>query len=191
MTDDEDYDLKPVEAAPKPHRIAKPVVAAPTAVLPPTAPADTDSIKNFRLPLGLLIGGVAIDVIESMLHGHGLMEAIIDVSVGLVITTIVMLAGVLIAAKVRSIDLGPFGAAVFKLAAISVAAPAMETMLGPLVRWFPMIGGFLPPLIAPVFAFAFLGALFDLDESDTWYCLCVMLVIGIGLYFARLYVLGS
>jgi len=187
MADDEDYDLKPVAAEPKPRRVAKPAAAAPVAVLPPTAPTDTDSIKNFQLPLWLLIGGVAIDVIASMLDRHGLVEAIIDVSVGLVVTTIIMLVGVLIAAKVRGIGLGPFGSAVFKLAAISVAAPAMETLLGPLVRWFPIIGGFLPPLIALVFAFAFLGALFDLDESDTWYCLCVMFVIGIGLWFARLY----
>jgi hypothetical protein len=41
-----------------------------------------------------------------------------------------------------------------------------------------------------VLYFALLGALFDLDESDTWYCMMVIFLIRLLVYFIQLGVMN-
>jgi hypothetical protein len=37
-----------------------------------------------------------------------------------------------------------------------------------------------------VLYFALLGVLFELDESDTWYCVCVIFLVRLAAYFLLL-----
>jgi hypothetical protein len=93
-----------------------------------------------------------------------------------------MLIGVLIAAKVRGIKLGPLGTAVLKLAAISVAPSAVALLITPIAMIIPF-GGFGVLLIQFCLYFALLGLMFDLDQSDTWYCVMIIFLINLGIYF--------
>ena len=97
--------------------------------------------------------------------------------------TAVMLLAMFIAAKVRGIDLGKLGVAAYKLAAISIAPVAIGEFITPIARFIPF-GGVIAWIVECILFFALLGALFDLDESDTWYCVCVMFVTRVALYFA-------
>jgi hypothetical protein len=96
-----------------------------------------------------------------------------------------MLGGILLAARIRRIDLGQFWIATFKLAAITVAPAAAVDLASPLLRVIPF-GGLLGLAAEFVLYFALLGALFDLDESDTWYCVWTIFLVRLALYFAIL-----
>jgi hypothetical protein len=66
-------------------------------------------------------------------------------------------------------------------AVVRLASPVLDFVpLGSLVGW---IGEF-------VLYFALLGVLFDLDESDTWYCVCVIFLVRLAVYFMLLAVMG-
>jgi len=185
MADDPDYDLKAFDPEPASRHAARPVQSPPHGS--PAAPqTDTDTIKNFQIPLWLLVGGVAIDVIAAIVHENSFISALIAVGLGLVGGTAIMLVGVLITAKVRGIDLGSFGSAVFKLAAISVAAPALATLAGLALGWIPLLGGLIVASATFILIFALLGVLFDLEQSDTWYFVCVMFLITLGVHFLML-----
>src|SRR5207245_1514079 len=94
--------------------------------------------------------------------------------------TIVMLAGVLAAAKFRGISFGPFWSAVIKLAAISLAPHAAMMLLNAPLMFVPL-GGLLNWVIGFCLYFALIGALFELDQSDTWYCVMVIFVIRVAI----------
>jgi hypothetical protein len=48
------------------------------------------------------------------------------------------------------------------------------------------LGGLLGLAGNFVLYFALLGALFDLEESDTWYCVWVIFLVRLAVYFAIL-----
>ena len=161
------------------------------------APADPETIKSFWMPLWLLAGGVVIETAAAFVKGPNLQASLTILTVGLVARTALMLVGMLIAAKVRGFGLGPIRTAVFKLAATAVGPAAVATLVTPVLYYatlgvalpLPLIGGVsLGGLIAMaiqfVLYFALLGALFDLDESDTWYCIGVIFLIHLVVYFA-------
>ncbi len=105
----------------------------------------------------------------------------IDIGVGLIAGTMLMLVGVMIAAKLRHIDIGSFGSAALRLAAISVAPGALVTLLEPLAHvicfgWVLLLG------IEFVLYFALIGALFDLDESDTWYFVITIFILNLAVF---------
>jgi len=109
-------------------------------------------------------------------------SALTQVGAQLVLGTAVMLIGVLVAVKFRGIALGPFWPAVLKLAAVSVAPDAVVNVLSPALAVIPL--GFLIGLVVEFcLYFALLGVFFDLDESDTWYVVCVVFVLNVGIYF--------
>jgi hypothetical protein len=143
---------------------------------------DTDLLKKYYAPLWLLGGGLAVEIVsEYFQHAGHLQGAMIDVAVGLIAGTVLMLVGVMIAAKLRQIDIGSFGSAALRLAAISVAPGAFVTLLEPLARlicfgWVLLLG------IEFVLYFALIGALFDLDESDTWFCVITIFIINLGVF---------
>jgi hypothetical protein len=148
---------------------------------------DPERIKNFQMPLWLLSGGLVVQVVAAVLTNHGgLQHAIVTASLQLFVSTTLMLCGILIAAKLRQIDLGPFWIAVFKLAAISVAPAAVVALATPALNVIPL-GGIVGFIGEFILYFALLGVLFDLDESDTWYCVGVMFLVNVGAYFLILW----
>lgn len=97
-----------------------------------------------------------------------------------------MLAGILLVAWLRKISFGPFRTAVFKLAAVSVAPAAVLSLLTPALMVIPF-GGLIGLLVGFVAYFTLLGALFDLDQGDTWYCVCVIFLVHLGVYLLLLW----
>jgi len=186
MADDEGYDLKPSRPESAPRRVARPNQPAPSAQA--AAPqTDPETIKNFQIPLTVLLGGAAIDVFAAIYHQDSFAAAITSLVLQLVGGTAVMLVAVLIAARIRGIQLGSFGTSILKLAAVYIAPSALVTIIGPAVQWVPFVGGLIAPLAAFVLTFALLGVLFDLEESDTWYCLCIIFLMAIGIHFVLLW----
>lgn len=151
------------------------------------AKAEPETIRNLYLPLWLLGGGVLVEVIAAAIKERELGAALIHVGVELLLGTALMLAGILLVAWFRKIDFGPFWVAVFKLAALSVAPAAAVDLFTPALNFIPLGvllgwgGGF-------VLYFALLGALFDLDQSDTWYCVCVIFLVHLAVYFLLLWI---
>jgi hypothetical protein len=192
------YDLAPEPA--RPDKPAQPAVKSPPVA--PTlwyqtpaalAPDDADRgvdpelLKKQYAPLWLLCGGFVIEIISQYWqHPNNLRRAMLAIAVKIVGGTVVMLAGVLLAAKIRKIDIGSFWTAALRLAAISVASAAVADLLWSLRQL--CLGGLLILGVQFVLAFALLGALFDLDESDTWYCVSIIFLINLGVYFLLLWI---
>jgi hypothetical protein len=167
-----------------PNQVLRPVLAYRSKKVDAAKIADPETIKNLQMPMWLLGGGVVIEIVAALLRGGGADGALVYVGVELILGTVVMLAGILIAAQLRGIDLGKFWIATFKLAAITVAPAAAVDLAYPLLRIVPIFGGLFALAGEFILYFALLGALFDLDESDTWYCVWVILIVRIAVYFA-------
>jgi hypothetical protein len=143
------------------------------------------------MPIWLLGGGVVVELAAAFLrYPHAPQIAVQQLGVNMVLGTVLMLAGVLLAAKLRSIHLGSFWVAVLKVAALSVAPGAAMELAGPMLGLVPILGGLAALLLEVVLYFALLGAMFDLDESDTWYCLCVVFLVRIAVGFGAMALLG-
>jgi DNA-directed RNA polymerase subunit RPC12/RpoP len=147
---------------------------------------DPETLKNFYMPLYFLIGGVVIDMAVAYFRSPSLGEAARQLLFGLVGTTVVMLIAMLLAAKFRGLQLGSLSAAVLKLAAITVAPGALGVLISIFMQGLlptPLLGSMVSMLAEFVLFFALLGVFFDLDQSDTWYCMGVMIVIFIAMFF--------
>jgi hypothetical protein len=137
-------------------------------------------LKDFQIPLVLLCAGLVVEsaaaVWTAVQRSHSVWIAVVALFIGLVISTALMLAGVFITAKTRGFSLGRFWPAVLKLSAISVAPSAAMTLLYIFLRFIPF--GIIATWIAGfVFYFALIGVSFDLEESDTWYCVIVIFLV--------------
>jgi hypothetical protein len=183
------YDLAP-EQAPRPVMAAKaPAVGGQTLQYRSTGGdvrpgADPEVIRDLYMPLWLLGGGVAVEVVAALIRGP-VPRALFGVGINLILGTAVMLAGIVLAARWRGIDLGGFWTAAFKLAAVAVAPSAAVTLVTPVLRLVPL-GGLLGWAGEFVLYFALLGALFDLDQSDTWYCVLVIFLVRLAVFFSLL-----
>jgi hypothetical protein len=146
-----------------------------------------DKVKDFWLPLWLIAGGTVVEIIYTLIFSRfgrgGLRAAASHLGMNVIVTTGIMLVAILIAGKLRHINFGVLPVAAFKLCAVVLGSLGITHMLGPVLGFFPFIGGLLQGLLAFACYFALLGALFDLDESDTWYCTCIMILVWLGLYF--------
>ena len=158
---------------------------------PQAAPGEGDPFPDkpvdLYLPLALLSGGAVVHVVAAMLQsrsGAGFQAALREIGMGLVIGPAVMMVGLLIAAKFRAIDFGNFGTAAMKLAAIAIAPGAIGILIAPLGSVIPLVGGLGVFIVEFALYFALIGAMFKLDESDTWYCVCVFFVLNVAMYFA-------
>jgi hypothetical protein len=107
----------------------------------------------------------------------------------LILDTALMLVAVLIAGRLRRINFGPLPVAVMKLCAIAIAPDAAGVLLMPLAVLIPILGGLGVWVVCFCLYFALIGALFDLDQSDTWYCVCVIFLVNLGAFFLWLYLL--
>lgn len=144
--------------------------------------AEPEAIKNLFMPLWLLAGGVVIEFAAAALRAQSIDHIAIDLLLG----TVLMLVGIQIAARIRGIDLGTWRDRLLKLLAISIAPTAALTLCTPFLDHIPF--GWLIGLIGQfVFYFALLGALFDLDESDTWYCVWVIFLVHLAVYFLAMW----
>lgn len=196
-----EYDLAPPTASLSPALPRRGGAATPSSSAPVTlsyhtrkddaaAPAEPEAIKNFYMPAWLLCGGIVIETVAAYLGRGSAQHALMRLGVGLVAGTVLMLVGVLIAARVRQLDLGNFWTAVFKLAAIAIAPGAVVTLLSPFLNHIPF-GGLIGWIGEFVLYFALIGALFDLDQDDTWYCVVVIFLVQLGVYFALLGVVAA
>jgi hypothetical protein len=149
-------------------------------------PVDADTVKNLYLPLWLLGGGIVVEIVAAFLRDGLSVFALIDVGFELIVGTGVMLVGILLAARLRGLQLGSFWNSAFKLSAISVAPAAALDLLWPFLQIIPLLGGLLGLAGSFVLYFALLGALFDLEESDTWFCVWVIFLVRLAVYFAIL-----
>jgi len=165
---------------------ARPVLGYHAPAPQSSDPFNPEPIKNLYLPLWLLGGGIVIEVGAGFLLQHNARAALVSVGANLLLGTALMLGGLLLAARLRGIDLGSFGLAVLKVAALWVGPAAAMTLLSPFFQIIPLIGGLLAWIGAFVLYFALLGVLFDLDESDTWYCIGVIFLVRLGFYFLML-----
>jgi hypothetical protein len=195
---DELYDVAQPQApepAPVSARAAKPQAAVALAYQTPRTAAAApdayfpDKTIDFHLPLALIAAGTLIEVVAALIRGGrsptGFTPHLTALGLDLIGGTATMLVGVLIAVRFRGIELGKLPTALMKLAAICIAPGAAVTLLSPAFAVIPF--GFILALIGQfVLYFALLGTLFKLDESDTWYCVCVIFVINVAIYFALL-----
>ena len=190
---DELYDLaapaEPTGAPPK--GAGRRSRAEPVALAYQAAPVgvervfDEQRFKDFQLPLALLCGGIVIEVVAGLFRASTFELAMRHVGIDLIAGTILMLTGIIPAARWRGVELGSFWTVVLKLAAITVAPSAIVRLASPVLDVVPL--GWLVGWIGEfVLYFALLGVLFDLDESDTWYCVCVIFVVSLGVYFGML-----
>jgi hypothetical protein len=148
---------------------------------------DVDVLKNQTIPVWLLGGGIFVELIASYIESrHDLRAALIHITFQIVVGTILMLVGVLIAARARGIQIGSFWTAALRVAAISVAPAAAGDLLMPLA-WLIPFGGLLQLVVQFVLYFALIGVLFDMDESDTWYCVIIIFLVNLGVYFLLLF----
>jgi len=200
--DDALYDLAAPDA---PGRSAAPPPPAQPPPAPPAAvplayqsgrvAADEALDKLFPdrpidlyLPLGLIAGATVIELVAAAIRSSGpaagLQGELLALAVRLIIAPITMLIGVFITAKVRGIELGRLPVALLKLAAIAVGPAAIITLISPALAVIPLAGGLIGLIGHFVLYFALLGTLFKMDESDTWYCVCVIFLIDLCVYFS-------
>lgn len=192
--DDGLYDFAPAapspHPSPKPEKKATPPPAAATvlqyrAVKPEKAkPAEPQQLVDVYLPIALLAGGIFLQLLSALVWTHQIGWAMTSLTVDLTVGTGIMLLAMWIATKARGISLGNVGVAAYKLAAIAVAPAGAMTFIFPLLSLFGFVGWLLALGVEFVLCFTLLGALFDLDESDTWYCVSVMFIVRVALYFA-------
>ena len=156
------------------------------------APAEGDpaTIRDLYMPLWLLGGGLVIEFIAAMVKERRVYAALLDLAMEFVVATALMFVAILLIARLRRISFGPWGVALLKLAAVSVAPAAAVALVSPILSIIPL-GGLLGWLGGFVLYFALLGALFDLDQSDTWYCVCVIFLVNVAVYFLLLWIRGK
>lgn len=203
------YEL--ADAKPRPHpRPAETVMTTPDkvgegAVAPSAGPARRveyiqpgtpgatwfeiyfpDRVKDFYLPLTLIAAGAAIEIGSAWLtasRAAHVPRLLLASSIDMIARTVFMLLAIAITARARGISLGPLPVAIMKLCAVAVGGYAFAIVLSPLFSWLPFIGWIAALVLPFVGYFTLLGALFDLDESDTWYCVCAFFVVGLVLTF--------
>jgi hypothetical protein len=138
---------------------------------------------DLKLPLILIASGVLVQFLagwwSGSYGGQGAAESLMAVGIDLFAGTVVMLIAVLIAVKYRGIRIGRFWTAVLKLSAVAIAPSAAMTLLNVSLQFFPM-GWIVAFALAFCFYFALLGVFFDLDESETWYCVSVIFIVKVA-----------
>lgn len=148
-----------------------------------TSSAFPNKVVDLWMPVWLIAASTGIEVIAAMISARNMPgmsgRALASVGMQMIVGTAMMLGGILLAARFREIKLGPFGSAVLKLAAISVAPNAAMTLLGPIFGVLPIIGAIAKWGFGFTLYFTLLGALFDLDQNDTWYCVMVIFLVNV------------
>ncbi|WP_428936810.1 hypothetical protein [Fontivita pretiosa] len=176
-----------------PHRAVPLEYRRPGAAAPEPLAVDRlfpDRVKDLYLPATLIGLGVVVRLAYYLLWlggtTRGATSVLSDIALEMVLGSAVLLVTILIAGKLRQIDFGPLPVAVFKLFAIVLGPTGVALLAAPLFIWIPLAGGLIYWIVEFCLYFAFLGALFDLDQSDTWYCVMVAFLVRIAIYFGLL-----
>jgi hypothetical protein len=148
-----------------------------------------DRVKDLYMPLALIAAGTLVHVIYAVFQvrggGYRLPVAMMQLGWHVVVQTGLMLVALLIAAKFRGIQFGPLPTTIIKLCAVTLTPGAVAIIAIPLAFIVPVLGGIVILLVEFCAYFAILGALFDLDQSDTWYCICVIFIVNVTVYFVQ------
>jgi len=186
---------KPAHGAPTatPHRAMPLEYRRPGAATTQRLAVDRlfpDRVKDRYLPAALIGLGVVVRLGYYLLwlgdSTRGGPSVLSSVALEMVVGSAVLLVAILIAGKRRQIDFGPLPVAVFKLFAIVLGPTGVALLAAPLFIWIPGAGGLIYWIVEFCLYFAFIGALFDLDQSDTWYCVKVAFLVRIAIYLGLL-----
>jgi hypothetical protein len=153
------------------------------AVQPGESHYFADPVKDLWMPLAFVAIGTVIEIALGFFGRRGGVEGALAgghyVGVKLVVNTIAMLIAILILGKLRGISFGPMPTALLKLCGISIGPGAIGTLVGVMFSWMPL-GIVLGWIAGFVLYFAAIGALFDLDQEDTWWCVVTIFVVKIA-----------
>lgn len=181
--------------------VAAPPIAPPPAMPPVVKPlayahgaaagesvADQyfpDKTKDLHLPLALILVGTVVEVGMGMFYREGTVPKMLaGVGIGMAVNTALMLIAVFAVAKMRGIKFGPLPTAILKLSGISIGPGAIGGLIGFGLGWLPLFGGLIGLVAGFCLYFASIGALFDLDESDTWWLVITIFVVELLATFA-------
>lgn len=155
----------------------------------PSDPVKPDPFRDIKLPailigIGLLLMSLRIGYLATHRDASSLLGLTVGVVVELLVNVVLMLLGVLGAARFARISFGQLGPAILKLCAIYVA----PTMLGMLVS--VMLGGDIAVAalawgFSLILYYALTSYLFGLDGSQTITCVTA---IGVTRFAARVVV---
>jgi hypothetical protein len=173
-----------VEPAPAASTAPRAALSYPTADTPaaadPSSSAMIDPLKDIKIPIALLIAGIAVQFVVGWIEYRGLYSPVgilAGIGIQLIVGTTLMLIAAFIAARFMGLAFGPFWIALLKLSAVAVASPAMADFLYFFLQYIPILGGFMSWILSFLFYFALLGMLFDLDQNETlWLVLVIFLV---------------
>jgi hypothetical protein len=147
-------------------------------------PYFPDKVKDLYLPLWLIGGGAVVQLLSMIISTWGsanaLRHTMQNFAIGMVAVTGINLVAILLAARFRGIDFGNWRVAVMKLCAVVIGASAV----GALVGTIPFFGGLFGLFAAPIAYFTLMGVMFDLDQGDTWYCVCIAFLVWLAVYGA-------
>ena len=156
-----------------------------TVAEPVTDQYFPDRVKDLYAPLAMIAVGTIIELSLAMFgRSRSLAYAMTSVGVFLVANTIIMLLTVMVVAKVRSISFGPVPTAIIKLCGLSIGPGAVGSLLSLIFAWIPFLGALGGWLAGCILYFACFGALFDLDEPDTWAVVLSVVFVRIALFIA-------
>lgn len=157
-----------------------------------------EKVRDFYAPLWLLAGGIVVEFgahwLLSLKFGGagaaggmgGVMGLLHSVGVGMGMGTVVMLLGVMLAAKLKGLSLGLFWTVVLKLVALSIAPVAVRSALLLPLHLVPF-GGILAWGVSFVAYYVLLGFLFELDGEDTWFLVVVIFMVQLAALAAAIY----
>jgi hypothetical protein len=186
MENSDQYELAPQPPKPKPAP-ARPIPHA--AATPAASDLDVEKLTKQTVPACILGGGLVVELVATLIRSRSNPgSTLIGQILGVAVTVLLMMAGLLITARVRQIKLGSPGSAALRLAAAVIGPMALGDLLSPAVAWIPF-GGFAAAIGQFVLFFVLLGMFFDLDESDTWYCLAVVFVISVAVHLGWAYLI--
>lgn len=197
--DSELYDLAPEKVAP-PRR--PPITSNVPLINSPVAPDDVvfgtkklnyhgaqsrksgtfdeEKLKNLYAPLWILGGGMVVLLLAAWLQPFVPIERLLPfLAKQIGATETLVFVGIAATATFRRIKLGPPAIVLLKLSAISVGLCAVSDVFDLPLAFLPG-GGLMRSIGEFALSFALIGVLFDLDESDTWYCVAIIFVASVA-----------
>lgn len=184
---DDEYDLAP--QAPMPVKPIRQTVqpkglayqSSPTQTAPGVDAYVFDRLKDIQIPVALIAAGTLVEFAKVFFRSpvRGYSQGFALIGIGLVLQTALLLTGAFAAAKLRGLSFGPFWIALLKLTAIAIAPGAAGALVQLALTPFGIIGSLVSAIATFVAFFTLYGVLFDLDESDTWFCVCINFILAV------------
>jgi len=195
---DELYDLSPAPVAselPKLPPIARMAEPIGYRTPDPSATAMGDIIYNkprdLYVPIAMILFGTTLQFARAFHRDSGaLLNPFAFVGINVTIDLVVLLIGIIAAAKVLSVNFGPVPTAILKLCAISLGPDSVAW----LAYW--ALGSGLGGLCAAIFVslvvyWVLFSYLFELDAQDTFYTVSIVYVLYMFTFYSVLFLLPS